>query len=92
MHYNEGADLLTYLVDPLVFEIINGYVKALTGSSSMRPPCYSSHTDECSSDAGPGLGIEINEALVREMAAKYADEKAWRNAVWTGPDGALREW
>ncbi|TFK92487.1 enolase C-terminal domain-like protein [Polyporus arcularius HHB13444] len=71
MHYNEGADLLTYLVDPLVFEIVNGYVKALTG---------------------PGLGIEINEALVRETAAKYVDEKAWRNAVWTGPDGALREW
>ncbi|RPD54910.1 enolase C-terminal domain-like protein [Lentinus tigrinus ALCF2SS1-7] len=71
MHYNEGADLLTYLVDPLVFEIKNGYVPALTG---------------------PGLGIEINEDLVREMAAKYADEKAWRNAVWTGPDGALQEW
>ena len=31
MHYNEGADLLTYLVDPLVFEIKNGYVPALTG-------------------------------------------------------------
>ncbi|KAI0760516.1 enolase C-terminal domain-like protein [Fomes fomentarius] len=71
MHYNEGADLLTYLVDPAVFAIKNGYVEALTG---------------------PGLGIEINEALVREAAAKHASEKAWRNAVWTGPDGALREW
>ncbi len=37
MHYNEGADLLTYLVDPLVFEIVNGYVKALTGPSYMLP-------------------------------------------------------
>ena len=43
-------------------------------------------------DTGPGLGIEVNEALVREMAAKHADEKPWRNAVFTGPDGALQEW
>ncbi|KAI0716967.1 enolase C-terminal domain-like protein [Earliella scabrosa] len=71
MHYNEGADLLTYLVDPSVFAIKDGYVEALTG---------------------PGLGIEVNEGLVREMAAKHASEKAWRNAVWTGPDGSLREW
>lgn len=29
MHYNEGADLLTYLVDPSVFAIKDGYVEAL---------------------------------------------------------------
>lgn len=32
MHYNEGADLLTYLVDPLVFAIKDGYVEALQGT------------------------------------------------------------
>ncbi len=37
MHYNEGADLLTYLVDPAVFAIKNGYVEALTGSIAL---CY----------------------------------------------------
>ena len=31
MHYNEGADLLTYLADPSVFAIREGYVEALTG-------------------------------------------------------------
>ena len=41
---------------------------------------------------GPGLGIEVNEALVREMAKKYADESPWRNEVFHGPDGSLREW
>ncbi len=41
---------------------------------------------------GPGLGIEINEALVRETAAQYATEKPWRNLVWYGDDGSLREW
>ncbi|KAI9068099.1 enolase C-terminal domain-like protein [Trametes sanguinea] len=71
MHYNEGADLLTYLVDPTVFTVKNGYVEALHG---------------------PGLGIEINEQLVREAAQKHANEKAWRNAVWKGEDGGLREW
>ena len=32
MHYNEGADLLTYLVDPTVFTVKNGYVEALHGT------------------------------------------------------------
>ena len=36
--------------------------------------------------------MEINEALVRETSAKYVEEKAWRNEVWTGTDGSLREW
>ncbi|KAL6302691.1 enolase C-terminal domain-like protein [Sparassis latifolia] len=71
MHYNEGADLLTYLVDPSIFAIKDGYVEALQGS---------------------GLGIEINEALVREYAAKYSSDDPWKNAVWTGEDGSLREW
>ncbi|KAH9932982.1 enolase C-terminal domain-like protein [Fomitopsis serialis] len=71
MHYNEGADLLTYLVDPSVFAIKGGYVEALQG---------------------PGLGIEINESLVREYAERYSGEKPWINAVWTGEDGSLREW
>ena len=31
IHYNQGADLLTYLVDPLVFAVKNGYVEALQG-------------------------------------------------------------
>ena len=32
MHYNQGRDLLTYLVDPSVFDVRNGYVEALQGS------------------------------------------------------------
>jgi len=38
---------------------------------------------------GPGLGIEINEELVREAAAVAVP---WSNPVWRGPDGYLREW
>ncbi|PSR83544.1 hypothetical protein PHLCEN_2v5698 [Hermanssonia centrifuga] len=71
MHYNKGADLFTYVVDPSVFAVKEGYVNA---------------------PEGPGLGIEINEALVRETAAQYATEKPWRNLVWYGDDGSLREW
>ncbi|KAG6887934.1 hypothetical protein C0992_010181 [Termitomyces sp. T32_za158] len=42
---------------------------------------------------GPGIGIEIQEALVREMSAKYVqNHPAWRNPVWRGEDGSLREW
>ncbi|MBO0805830.1 MAG: galactonate dehydratase [Nocardiopsaceae bacterium] len=39
--------------------------------------------------AGPGLGIEIDEAAVRR-AAEVGHR--WRNPVWRGPDGAFREW
>jgi galactonate dehydratase len=38
---------------------------------------------------GPGLGIEIDEAAVRE-----ADQRghAWRGPVWRHPDGSFAEW
>jgi len=39
---------------------------------------------------GPGLGIEIDEDHVR--AAAGAGAAPWRNPVWRGPDGAIREW
>ncbi len=38
---------------------------------------------------GPGLGITIDEARVREAAR---DPHRWRNPVWRGADGSLREW
>jgi galactonate dehydratase len=68
IHYNQGSDLLDYLVDPGVFDYEEGYVKLLTK---------------------PGLGIEINEAKVREMAAIGHQ---WRNPVWRNPDGVVTEW
>ncbi|CAE6487216.1 unnamed protein product [Rhizoctonia solani] len=71
MHYNQGADLFTYMLNPEVFSVKDGHVEAL---------------------AGPGLGININEKLVREASEKYLHEKAWRNATWRGEDGSLREW
>lgn len=38
---------------------------------------------------GPGLGVEINEELVRDAASRPF---SWRNPAWRGPDGELREW
>lgn len=37
----------------------------------------------------PGLGIEINEAHVRKMAAVGHN---WRNPVWRHTDGSVAEW
>ena len=37
----------------------------------------------------PGLGIEINEVKVREMAAKGHD---WKNIIWRNIDGSISEW
>ena len=68
IHYNQGSDLLDYLVDPTVFHYHNGFVAL---------------------PSGPGLGIEIDEARVRE-AAKTGHR--WRNPVWRTEDGAVAEW
>lgn len=38
---------------------------------------------------GEGLGIDINEDLVRELSK---DCPSWRNPVWRGTDGSVREW
>ncbi|MFC0214922.1 galactonate dehydratase [Paenibacillus chartarius] len=38
---------------------------------------------------GPGLGIEVNEDKVREMAAIGHD---WKNPVWRQEDGTVAEW
>ena len=38
---------------------------------------------------GVGLGVEIDEARVREAART---PHAWRNRVLRGSDGSLREW
>jgi galactonate dehydratase len=38
---------------------------------------------------GPGLGIEVNEDYVREMAARG---HRWRNPVWRHVDGSVAEW
>ena len=43
---------------------------------------------------GNGLGIDINEDLVRDEDARFrqGEWKAWRNPIWRGEDGAIREW
>jgi galactonate dehydratase len=68
IHYNEGSDLLDYLVDPSVFHYHEGYVNRLTA---------------------PGLGIEVDEEKVREMAKVGHD---WRNPIWRNADGSMTEW
>ena len=69
IHYNTGEhDLLSYVKNPEVFDVCDGYVAAPTG---------------------PGLGVELDEVKIREMAK---DCPPWRNPAWRGPDGAVREW
>lgn len=68
IHYNQGSDLLDYLVDPAVFKYDEGFV----------------HRHET-----PGLGIEIDEAKVREMAAIG---HSWHNPIWRNADGSVTEW
>ncbi|OLO28165.1 galactonate dehydratase [Alkalihalophilus pseudofirmus] len=39
--------------------------------------------------AGPGLGIEVNEEKVREMAKEGHN---WKNPIWRHKDGSIAEW
>ena len=38
---------------------------------------------------GPGLGVEIDEAAVREA---HKDRHRWRNPIWRVKDGGFAEW
>ena len=38
---------------------------------------------------GPGLGVEIDEAAVRDV---HKDRHRWRNPVWRHADGSFAEW
>ena len=40
---------------------------------------------------GKGLGIEMDEELVRKVAVESKSFN-WRNPVWRGEDGSVREW
>ena len=71
MHYNVEAgeyDIHSYVMNPEVFEVKEGYVEKLTR---------------------PGLGIDINEELVRKVAEKTGP---WPLKGFVGKDGGYREW
>ncbi len=68
IHYNEGADLLDYLLDTSVFDIREGWIQCPTG---------------------PGLGVEIDEAAVRDAARIGHD---WHAPTWRHDDGGYAEW
>ena len=38
---------------------------------------------------GPGLGIEMNEELIREVAV---EDLSWSNPKWKNYDGTMAEW
>lgn len=41
----------------------------------------------------PGLGVDINEAYVKETADRFAAEGGnWRNPIWRNEDGTAAEW
>ena len=68
IHYNQGNDLLDYLVNKEVFKYQAGYAEI---------------PDKA------GLGIEIDEEMVRKM---NKDSHHWKNPVWRNEDGTIAEW
>jgi len=68
IHYNEGIELIDYVVNKEIFEVKNGYVEIFKQ---------------------PGLGIKMNEDVVKEAAKSNAD---WSNPIWRYEDGSFAEW
>lgn len=68
IHYNQGAELLDYVINKDDFAITDGYIKPLTK---------------------PGLGVEVDEDFVKEMAKEGCD---WKNPIWRHEDGSIAEW
>jgi len=68
IHYNQGNELLDYVLNKDDFAIEQGYMKPLPK---------------------PGLGVEIDEEKVVEMAKEGCD---WKNPIWRHDDGTIAEW
>lgn len=54
-----------------------------------NPGVFTYRDGMCELLTGPGLGVEVNEEYVREMAARGHD---WHNPVWRDSDGVIAEW
>lgn len=68
IHYNQGAELLDYVVNKADFAMNDGMFSPLLK---------------------PGLGVDIDEALVIERSRHAPD---WRNPLWRHVDGSVAEW
>ncbi|ORX35417.1 putative mandelate racemase/muconate lactonizing enzyme [Kockovaella imperatae] len=58
----------------------------------LNPEVFAVKNGSVSLLAGPGLGIEMNEELIRKEAAEAATLAPWTNPIFRGPDGSVREW
>ncbi len=68
IHYNQGAEVLDYVLNKDDFAMVDGYFQPLTK---------------------PGLGVEIDEQLVRDRSQNAGD---WRCPLWHHEDGSVAEW
>ena len=54
-----------------------------------QPQVFDVREGHVAAPEAPGLGVDIDEDKVRDAARA---PHAWRNPVWRGRDGSLREW
>ena len=54
-----------------------------------NPEAFTYRDGMCDLLTRPGLGIDVNEEYVREMAKTGHD---WHNPVWRDSDGVIAEW
>ena len=54
-----------------------------------NPEIFRWRDGQCELLTGPGLGVDVNEDYVREMAQMGHD---WHNPIWRDADGVIAEW
>ena len=57
-----------------------------------NPEVFAVQEGKISLPEKPGLGVEIDEDIVREEAGRADGENSWRNPVWRLSDGSFAEW
>ncbi len=78
-----------FVIQEMSLGIHYNRVDADLGTYLADPGVFAVEGGSVAALTGPGLGVEIDEEKVRSVAR---DPHRWRNPVWRGADGSLREW
>jgi galactonate dehydratase len=77
---NAGLNLICALADNTDADL---------GTYILNPEVFDVKDGNVAVPRGPGLGLEMNEALIRERSQSAVP---WATPTFYGPDGGQREW
>ncbi|KAH7886892.1 enolase C-terminal domain-like protein [Phlebopus sp. FC_14] len=90
-----GVSRLNFVIQEMSWQIHYNSEDADLFTYLEDPSVFAVKDGHVQAPTGSGLGITINESLVRERSAALgaaSGVQPWRNPLWRGQDGSLREW